>query len=277
MDPSLARGVKNQTFREIAPQVETSIDRFKKLLLSSKAGTSLNNWNRFTEEIDSAFVDLLVKKYIGGTKRKPYLCISTLDSQLGKSFNSWNEQCLNSVQLITIFSPWYFEATYAGYSISEHAVQRIYERAIKSDALNADKSKLSLLTEQLLMAPAWSSFWINFAHQLLSTGGDEKISIAIPTAAGLLLGEISMKSIHRVEIRTFVSDVQLNTKQRELKKNMLSALGNINSDLLPFFPSLPIAGISGIEKGLDELNESVGGFLPQLKALALSKQVNQNH
>ncbi len=277
MDPSLARGVKNQAFREMAPQVELSIDRFKKLLLSSKAGTSLNNWNRFTDQIDSTFADLLIKKHIGGSKRKPYLCVSTLDSQLGKSFNSWNEQCLNSVQLITIYSPWFFEATYAGYSISEHAVQRIYERAIASDALNADKSKLSLLTEQLLMTPAWSSFWINFAHQLLSEGEDEKIRIAIPTAAGLLLGELSMKSIHKVEIRTFVSDAQLHTNQRELKKNMISALGNINSNLLPFFPSLPIAGIGGIEKGLDELNESVKVFLPQLKALALSKHIHENH
>jgi hypothetical protein len=277
MDPSLARGVKNQAFREMAPQVDTSIDRFKKLLLSSKAGTSLNNWNRFTDQIESTFGDLLIKKHIGGSKRKPFLCVSTLDNQLGKSFNSWNEQCLNSVQLITIYSPWYFEAIYAGYSISEHAVQRIYERTIESDALNVDKSKISLLTEQLLMAPAWSSFWINFSHQFLSGGTAEKVSVAIPTATGFLLGELSTKSIHKVEIRTFVSDALLHTEQRELKKNMLIALENINSDLLPFFPSLPIAGITGIEKGLDEINESVRFFLPQLKALALSKHVHQDH
>lgn len=181
MDNSLAKGYKNQLFREISDHVDSTINNFKKYLITTKAGTSLNNWRRFTDGINSALSGMVIETHHGGSKRHPLICISTLDSQSDKSYNSWNERCLNSILILINYSPWHYTSQSVGYSSSEHAIQRIYERTVENSILASTKDKLEIIVTQLDYAPFWAAYWLGFAATVLNKDVLSKISCLIPS------------------------------------------------------------------------------------------------
>ena len=273
MDPSLARGVKNQFFREISKEVDLAAERFTKQTRSYKAWTSLNSWKRYVTEIEAIFSYFLIQKFIGGTKRKPILCISTLDSDPRKKYNSWNEQCLNSVQLLIIFSPWHVNAVYSGYSLSEHTIQRIFERSISVDKFRSAEKNLFAFSLELSEAAFWSSFWIARALDIFKSSATDVIYPVIPTKSGLLFGEMTREKIHKVEIRTFVSDDMLFENQVELKQLMLSARSQMRVNSIAFFPSIHLSGIADQEKDFSDFGEIVQPFESLLFEVATSQRV----
>jgi hypothetical protein len=273
MDPSLARGVKNQFFREISKEVDLAIERYSKQTRIHNAWASLKNWNRYVTEIDSIFSYFLIKKYIGGTKRKPFLCISTIDSHSRKKYNSWHEQCLDSVQLLMIFSPWHVASVYSGYSLSEHTIQRIFERAISVEKFRTAHKDSFAFSAELAEAPFWSSFWITRALDVFSSPQNDVIYPVIPTKSGLLFGEMTREKIHKVEIRTFVSNDMLFEKQIELKQLMLDASSQMRVNSIPFFPSIQLSGIADQEKDFSDFGVIVQPFESLLFEVASSQRV----
>ncbi len=273
MDPSLARGVKNQFFRDISKEVEQAAQRYTKQTKTYKAWSSLNNWNRYTKEIENIFSHFLIDKFNGGSKRKPILCISTLDSDPLKKFNSWNEQCLNSVQLLIIFSPWHVDAVYSGYSLSEHTIQRIFERAISIDEFRNNENNLFAFSSELLETPFWSSYWIARALDIFASSRTDVIYPVIPTKSGLFFGEMTREKIHKVEIRTFVSDAMLFPDQFALKQLMLNARGKMRGNSIAFFPSIQISGIANQEQDFSDFVSLVQPFESLLFEVASSQRV----
>jgi hypothetical protein len=273
MDPSLARGVKNQFFREISKEVDLAIERYTKQTRKHKAWASLKNWNRYVNEIESIFSYFLIQKFVGGTKRKPFLCISTIDSDSQKKYNSWHEQCLDSVQLLIIFSPWHVASVYSGYSLSEHTIKRIFERAISVEKFRTAQKDSFAFSVELAEAPFWSSFWITRALDVFSSSTNDVIYPVIPTKSGLLFGEMTRDKMHKVEIRTFVSDDMLFEKQVELKQLMIDASSQMRFNSIAFFPSIQLSGIADQEKDFSDFGAIVQPFESLLFEVASSPRV----
>jgi hypothetical protein len=272
MDSSLARGIKNQLFREISNAIGKEIDVFKKNIKSCKAGTSLNNWNRFVKSMPASLPHILVDHVVGGSKRKPYLCLSTLDSQHEKSFNHWTEKCINSVQFLINYSPWYSEAIYAGYSLSEHTIHRIFERVISLDSLNNSPKPHYLFTSELNYTPFWSAFWTYTSFRIFKDSESSTLYPVIPTPSGLFFAEIYSEKIHKIEIRTFVSIDMLYPDQKELREMMIESMNKISNNTISYYPCLAIAGIKNQESEFAELEKVVSPLLPLLLQISTSNR-----
>jgi len=93
--------------------------------------------------------------HFGGSERKPFLCLSTFENS-EREFNTWKERCISSKVHYFNFDPIGVNSEPSGFNISEHAIQRIFERAYSDLDPMAEGFKKIDFTNELRMAPLWS-------------------------------------------------------------------------------------------------------------------------
>ncbi len=238
MDPSLAKGIKNQLFREIDEDISSFIKKWSAYVKSSQPQKSKSNWAKFSNGIESLYGRYMLANYFGGTARKPFICLSTFEN-LERPYNSWNERCFSSKNIYFNFDPIGVNSEQVGFNISEHAIQRIFERSYSdSDPLAESFSKINFVNE-LHMAPLWSFFWsfILIEKNNINDKFEGGIDIIIPSVSGLLLGEISTLNFYKCEIRTFISRRQFSGEQVVLWNSMLEISKKYLKTVIPFLYS----------------------------------------
>jgi hypothetical protein len=235
MDPSLAKGLKNQLFREIDDDLSVFIKKWAAYVRSSNPQKSRSNWTKFSQGIEDLFGQFMLASHVGGTARKPFLCLSTFEND-ERIFNTWSEKCFTSKIIYFNYDPIGVNSEHSGFNISEHAIQRIFERSYSDfDPLGESFKKINF-TNELRMVPLWSFFWslklTELTYRENSIG--QKMQITIPAVSGLLLGEISSSNTHKAEIRTFVSLDQLSENQYRIWEMMIDISKKYLKSVVPF-------------------------------------------
>lgn len=215
MDPSLAKGVKNQLFRDIYSKVSTTTDDLVKY--SSKSNLKNSNRNEWIEHVKN------INKIVGrfslatssiGSKRKPTLLLYVFEDK-DRSFNTWEEKCVSSELLQISINPFFSKVTRAGFNISEHAIQRIFERAVPHNNPIIKDEIIHVFLNELRFAPVISAYWHLLIIQEIINARSRILDIIIPSINGLFLGQISVDNCNRCEIRTFVPLESLSLAQRQ--------------------------------------------------------------
>ena len=247
MDPSLAKGLKNQLFREISDEIDDVIEHWIKYCKESKLDSSRLKWEKFCEGIDGVFGPFLLAKYRGGSKRKPYLCMATFEND-ERQYNSWNENCIFSKLLYFTNNPVWVESVPKAFSVSEHAIQRIFERSLTDESPREKNFRKVHFAYELRFAPLWATFWVYITNPKFESGSVESIEIVLPSPSGLFFGEIHKDSY--CEIRTFLSASQLSSKQSILYEKMMFISHKFSNSVIPFLFHKFISDQSG---SIDEL------------------------
>jgi hypothetical protein len=257
MDASLAKGYKRQVFEQLERDLDGIFSDWVRVSQASKIIKNTSYWNRYIKKLDGIFKKNLILKQLGGSNRKPYVALSVLVAG-DRNFNQWQEKCFTSNQILINFDPWYLEVLPAGFSISEHAIQRIFQRKFdNSNDYKFDESGLREIVDELIFAPLWCSYWIQAAIKLFADTDASKINTTIPAPNGLLLGEINRIHSGKVEVRTFVSDRQLSDAQMVVKQKMLTIQKAFEGSDLQFFPIIDTIGIQSSEVESIRMTEMV--------------------
>lgn len=231
MDPSLAKGLKNQLFREISDEIDGVTKQWIKFIKQSKPDSSRLRWEKFCNEIDGIFGPFLIAKYKGGSKRKPFLCTAMFENE-NRKYNSWNENCIYSKFNYYTINPVWADSFPDVFSVSEHAIQRIFERSF-TDASPADKNFRKVqFANELRYAPLWATFWVYMTNKTFQYESIESIEIVIPSPNGLFFGEIRRNSY--CEIRTFLASHQLSVKENNLLEKMQVISQKFSESVIPF-------------------------------------------
>ena len=255
MDPSLAKGLRNQLFREIDEDIAAFISKWKAYVQKSKPQKSRSNWMKFSKDIESVYGQYMLANHSGGTERKPFLCLSTFENT-ERTFNSWSERCFSSKVLFFNFDPIGVHSQQSGFNISEHAIQRIFQRCYSDQDPMAESFKKINFTNELRLAPLWSFFWSLLLIELSNNNKlkEKGISVIIPTVSGLLLGEIFTSNFHKCEIRTFISKQQFSALQLVHWQSMMRISEKYLKTVIPF---LSIEFIYAKPDSLDRLVEFI--------------------
>lgn len=233
MDFSLAKGLKNQLFRELSEEIDIVIERFTKYYYESKPASSRLKWENFCEGIDEVFGPYLLAKYKGGSKRKPFLCIATFENER-RQYSSWEENCISSKLIYVGYNPLWIQALPIGFATYEHAIQRIFERSHTTESVvKKDFEKVHFVRE-LAHSPLWAVFWAIKAMTVFKTDEVKSMKIVIPSSNGLLFGEIQEKFSVRCDIRTFVAKSQLSFRQLDLMILMNEISDKYVNSIIPF-------------------------------------------
>lgn len=211
MTESLASGLKNRFFKEVEAE---NFDLKEMLQANMPPYRSKSDWPKVVKHFESIFKASKILQYEGGGSKHPYLMINRIIACRERPLNTWKENCLFGHDLGLSVIPNEVSAEYSGYSIGEHAVARIFLRS------NYEHIKgnigIDLVNRQLIYTPLWSRFWgmlLSVSSELIS--GDTCYPL-IPTPDGLLLCEFDKRS-YILEIRTYLSDLQLTDDQMKIK------------------------------------------------------------
>lgn len=268
MDNSLAKGIKNQLFREIGKLIQDTADRWLYFLTRSKVALGRKQWEKSVNEISKHVDPFLISLYVGGSKRKPFLCIATLEND-DRLFNSWQERCVRCILFYFSINPIAHEVIHMGFNLSEHAIMRIFERVYSDKDPLGIKFKTTDFVGELKYAPLWSVFWTTSLVESRRVLDIEKLDVIIPSPNGVLLGNISYPAVHVVELRTFLSQAQLNSEQRNLLDAMREISDRLDRSIFPFLLMKSLGNKEEIEKKFDE-------FLSETKEIReLLRQLNR--
>jgi hypothetical protein len=235
VDPSLAKGLRNQLFREIDDDIAAFIRKWRAYVQKSQPQKSRSNWIKFSNDIESVYGQYMLANHSGGTDRKPFLCLSTFENT-ERTLNTWSERCFSSKVLYFNFDPIGVYSEQSGFNISEHAIQRIFQRSYSDQDPMGEYFKKINFTNELRLAPLWSFFWsllligLNNSKKVTGKG----INIVIPTVSGLLLGEIFTSDFHKCEIRTFISKQQFSAEQLVHWQAMMRISEKYLKSVIPF-------------------------------------------
>jgi hypothetical protein len=223
MDPTLARGYKNQFFREVQDGLARAIQGFRSFLDGARPKLrKRNHRHEIFELCVKQLGDYLLHHCVVGGKRHPFLCLYVFEDEPQRAFNTWNEKCLGSCAFILSPDPFNVFVRPIGFNISEHAVQRIFERTISGNVPLSYQEQLRLITDELRHAPLLCAFWTIVGLLRMDRKENAPVEVLVPTPQGLLLGTLSPSRVHLCELRTFVSYDQLFEDQRVLRSDLLA-------------------------------------------------------
>ncbi len=234
MDPSLAKGVKNQLLREICSKVNTTIDDIVKYSSKSNLKNSgRNEWPQHVNNIIKIIGQFSLATSSMGSKRKPTLLLYLFEDK-DRSFNTWEERCVSSELLQISINPFFSKVTQAGFNISEHAIQRIFERAVPHNNPITSNEIVHVFLNELRFAPVISAYWFWLISQEIINTTSKNIDIIIPSVNGLFLGQITVQKINRCEIRTFVPVESLSMAQRQSRDLIMIFAENFENTEIAF-------------------------------------------
>lgn len=242
MDKSLAIGFGNHFFREADGAIR---DVIKKLAQKKSWKISRSGWSRFCSDATEQLGKMALSIYEGGSKRKPYFAYMGLIIDEERIYNKNQERCLTGRICINDFSSRACEMHPALFNISEHAIRRLIQRSL-IDPADYQKN-IFLVLDELKYIPLWSNYWFQtifvYTENFSQRDKFDLFQLVIPAPNGIFLAKISDEKLPKVEIRTYVHDLQLSSDQMEIKKAMLEGTKLITNSPLSFLPLVEIMNI----------------------------------
>lgn len=265
MDPSLAKGHKNEFFREMGNDLQKAMDRHLARTIAMKRDLQKkrNIFQNYQVISESILGNYLFNQFIFGGKRNKKLFFYVYEDQPNRQYNSWKEKSIGTCVLTLHLKTFDSNVRFLGFNISEHAVQRIFERLIPDNIALTYKEKLGLFHAELMYAPLISAFWSLVAIYQLDSNRLGQLEGIIPSPNGLFLGTITPQKMNYFEIRTFVHSSQLNQLQRRLRDIMISMCEKYKETLLSLY-FLKFEGVIKIDDRL--INDFLNDGMPLMDA-----------
>jgi len=210
---SLARGLTTRFFREMD---EFATKAELQLLTKIPKIKDRNSYKKYIQEMKRSLGEAILVDYLGGSNSKPYFALDLIEIYKEREFNEWKEKCLTGSTLIFSYDPRVFDTLQARYTLSEHAIFRLFCRT-KPNLIGKIVDYKYILT-QLKHVPLWSNFWQ--LQYFYDEDTIPKINAFLPAPDGLFLGDFN-KEKRLIDVRTFISDNQLSEKQYAAKSALL--------------------------------------------------------
>jgi hypothetical protein len=241
INETLARGMTDRFFRDFPTEVAAAYQR--EIRSMSIKSIKRGKWLKATRQCMSRLERFSIASYEGGSKVKPYFVANVLEIEAGRPYNTWQERCLYSFQILFVFDPAYVDCLWGHFNISEHTIMRLFLRSPVQEDAKGNLLPYSIV-KQLRYVPFWSAFWEGF--QLIAHDVDfrKDMSTLIPAPDGLFIGQFSREQDGILEIRTFI-DTQTMSRERKSVRDLMI---DISEPLLESSLSAsPVAVLAGID------------------------------
>lgn len=225
MTDSLSAGLTSRFF------AESDESKARILLQLGHRKASDKKWPKALGELKAILQGSVLSSYEGGSNRQPYYMADILHTMGDRKYNTWNEKCLTAVTCFLSSDPRLLEWLPSCYSISEHAIRRLFLRTKPTSKAGGIQVKSILVELELL--PFWANYWTCVFFDSSRKALYDKCHPIIPTRSGLLLGEYN-SALKTVEIRTFVDDDRLTADQLQAKTTLISLMEGLNPSPLCF-------------------------------------------
>jgi len=242
-DESQAKGLKNYLLKEMELQICEALEAAEKNIASGN-GWSNNHFIRVSNDLKEKISKFTISNYTGHRNNKRYLAFSQIEVSEKRRYNTWEENCLYSNNLLLTAK--LFELLGGSYNISEHTITRIFQRLKFPDNFET-KRDIFWVLQELKYLPAYSAYWNRFALNFTSAIGIKKFDLILPAPNGIFIAEIIDPKVPMVEIRTYLSLEMLSEKQLNLIKIYIDAIKNLLDSPLPFFLLLEVYSIDSVE------------------------------
>ncbi len=230
MDEVLASGYAKQFLSWLDDDLIKARNDMQKLVENTNPFNHRNNFKKFAEKINSIYIKLSLNFFIGGTERKPFVAFISYSAKKGQ-YENWEEKEIIPVVVI-FFSDGQGETLRSPFTISEHALKRIFQRS----GIIVEKNNHYAITEEMSYIPVWASFWTLF--QGLTETSDLDLEVYIPGKQGLFLIKMQkIKSVSIIHVRTYLGPKNLNEDQIFLRDTLIQASNNLQNSMLSFFPT----------------------------------------
>ena len=241
-DDSLAKGLTKRFIRENQKSTTKLLNSIQRE--SAKIKTR-KQWDRFIKNTcknNSA----IINSYIGGSRRKPYFCISFFDKGTWNPMDEhhatggWPEDSLYENFIIFQFNG--HAPVLRGmvkYIISHHAVQRIFQR-LRSNNVESSLWEPAAIFGEIQHLSLWSSVWCHVLGLLdpfnLNLDYDD-LSFPFPGNQGLFIGA-QPNGTAGCFLRTYVGDEKLSETQLAVRNLLLDASKDLHNSSFCYSPEI---------------------------------------
>lgn len=242
MDKSLAIGFSNHFFREADDSIRRVI---KNLSTQIARRQSRTGWEKFCADAEEKLSGMTLSFYEGGSKRRPYLAYMGLVIDSDRTYNNWQERCLTGSICVNDAASRRSEVYMAFFNISEHSIRRSIQRSVIPP--EDYQKNIFIVLDELKFVALWSNFWFEiifvYTKQFQKKEKLKYFQLIIPAPNGIFLAKISDQEVPKIEIRTYVHDLQLSQDQIELKNIMVKATKSLVNSPLSFTPLIEIMNV----------------------------------
>ena len=232
-DESQSRGLKNHLIRELDLQTRNALDTLTNRLDDSYViAGSINGLKRMSNALQDRLKKFSIFSYSGFTNNKKYHAFSNIESSSKREYNTWEEKCLYSNNII--LSQKIFEFLGGAYNISEHTITRIFQRNTFPENFDTQRD-IFLVLKEMKFLPAYAAYWNRFSLNFTLNLGIKKFDIIIPAPSGVFIAEINDPKAPMLEVRTYLSLEMLDANQKQIRNIYIEAMKNLNDSPLPFF------------------------------------------
>jgi hypothetical protein len=230
MDEVLARGYSKQFLSWLDEDLIKARNEMQKLVENIRPYNHRNNFKKFAEKLNLIYKKLSLNFFLGGSERKPFVAFISYSAKKGK-YESWEEKEIIPVVVI-FFSDGQGETLGSPFTISEHALKRVFQRS----GIIVEKNNHYAITEEMSYIPVWASFWTLF--QGITETSELDLEVYIPGIQGLFLIKMQkIKSVSIIHVRTYLGPKDLNEDQIFLRDTLIQATSNLKNSMLSFFPT----------------------------------------
>ena len=257
MDESLARGFTKQFFNWHSDDYMKVVDQDLSSMQSLSADTEVprrngfakNRLNNFFEFRRKLLANFTINTLISGSSSYPFF-LNTTFRLTEIDFKGYQEKAF--IPLVTLIDTndikinpdlvtrtKTFIEEYAFYIISEHTIQRIFQR---SD-LVGEKTRFNpyLIIKEMKFVPIWTSFWILIKVHLQRNSNFEVIEPIIPSPNGMFLCEFenhkSPQGFKRLHLNTYIGLHQMSDHQKKLRTHLMEISENLENSVMSFYCS----------------------------------------
>jgi hypothetical protein len=242
IDERHSKGLANQFFNYFS---EDANHNLKNRFSSKKKLKDRNSFDGFVKDFKSYNKNYSLNSMVTGSKRNPFLIFNLLLPHKKRAFNTWNERSLSSYVYMENIRQYYWNrSTYIqceqNFSISEHAISRIFLRSGLAEAFGKDN--YFVILNEMKFVCLWASFWsallynINDINENIDDDKKKKIKVLIPAPNGIYLGYIVHEEAHHLEIRTYLNNKDLAQPQLKLRQIFIDISLGLENSPLSFYP-----------------------------------------
>lgn len=255
MDESLAKGFTKQFFDWHLDDYMTALDQEQSLMhrrlddyerSGRKKGINVLIKKSF-ELRRSLLKNFTINNLISGSSSYPFL-LDTTFRLIEIDFKGYKEKAL--IPLVTLLDlndikinndlvtkPKTFFEEHAFYIISEHTIQRLFQR---SDLVD-EKTRFNpyLIIKEMKFVSIWSSFWLFLKMHLRKKNNFGVFNPIIPSPNGMFLCEFenheNIKQGQRLHLNTYIGLHQMSDHQKRLREHLLAISENLENSVISFF------------------------------------------
>ncbi|MDR5746764.1 hypothetical protein QCE73_26690 [Caballeronia sp. LZ029] len=235
LDERLSRGLAGRFFDEHSSYCR-DVDRALASWAERAGAFSHTNerWKRWLAETEKILGKTVLTKTEYGTKRRSLTVFHYIGAPDKSPLTDWEESVV-PIQFIAYTFPPAIALVKFPYRcfVGEHTIARVIQRLGLGDDAARGKYDFHRLNSELVPLTAWSIVWMTCMKDLveLPKAPRELLAFPIPAPNGMFFCTINvLKPI--LNVRTYVHDRQLSSRQVELKQKLLGSMKEHEQELI---------------------------------------------